>query len=121
MMYKFTDDKHGIRQIQLIEFQDNQHFDEFIAEVSDLLWGESGAYEDLNGDTVCDTSPHTVEETLDRLHTFVKQSLAWTALAMRIGADPFDPPHMDNDTEEDFELRELMQRIHKEVEETMER
>ena len=114
MMYKHTDDKHGTRRIEMIEFDDNEYFDDFIAEVSELLWGDSGAYEEPNGEIVCPREPYCVEESVDRLRLFSDEALAWTSLAMWCGAG--DHP-IDNgeDTDEKMKLREFMNSIMKEV------
>ena len=114
MMYKHTDDKHGTRRIEMIEFDDNEYFDDFIAEVSGLLWGDGGAYEEPNGEIVCPREPYCVEESVDRLRLFSDEALAWTSLAMWCGAG--DHP-IDNgeDTDEKMKLREFMNSIMKEV------
>tara|TARA_Y100000592_G_C5458408_1_gene312633 strand:+ start:754 stop:1107 length:354 start_codon:yes stop_codon:yes gene_type:complete len=112
--YKFTDDNHGIRIIEVIEFDDNQYFDDFIAKVSELLWGDSGAYEKPNGEIVCPREPYSVEETLERLRQFSDESLAWNELAMWCGAGDHLVNH-NEDSDDKMELREFMDSIMKEV------
>ena len=114
MTYRFTDDKHGVRRIEMIELEEGETFDGFIAEVSELLWGDSGAYEEPNGEIVCPREPYTFDESVDRLRLFSDEALAWSQLAMWCGAG--DHP-IDNgeDTDEKMNLRDLMNSIMKEV------
>tara|TARA_R100000908_G_C3756324_1_gene151021 strand:- start:1198 stop:1548 length:351 start_codon:yes stop_codon:yes gene_type:complete len=111
---KITDDKHGIRIIDMIEFEEHETFDGFVAEVSELLWGDSGAYEEPNGEIVYPREPYSVDESVDRLRMFSDEALAWNSLAMWCGAG--DHP-IDNgeDTDEKMDLRDLMNSIMKEV------
>ena len=108
MKYIHTDDKYGTKRIEMIEFDDNEYFDDFIAEVSELLWGDSGAYEEPNGEMVCPREPYTVEESVDRLKLFSDEALAWNSLAMWCGAG--DHP-VNDDTDEKMDLRKFMNSI----------
>tara|TARA_R110002012_G_scaffold33393_3_gene97861 strand:- start:8364 stop:8690 length:327 start_codon:yes stop_codon:yes gene_type:complete len=103
--YKFSDNHTGIRIIGVIEFDDNEHYDNFIAQVSELLWGDCGSYEDANGDTVCPREPYSVEESLARLREFSDKALAW---------DNMVEAH-SSDSENDWVITELMDDILKEV------
>ena len=111
-MYRYADDKYGIRRIEMIEFDDNEYFDDFIAEVSELLWGDSGAYEEPNGEMVCPREPYTVEESVDRMRLFSDEALAWNSLAMWCGAGDYP---VNDDTDEKMNLRNFMNDILKEV------
>tara|TARA_R100001510_G_C7553750_1_gene136464 strand:- start:72 stop:416 length:345 start_codon:yes stop_codon:yes gene_type:complete len=112
-MYRYTDDKHGIRQIELIEFDENEHYDTFIAEVSEIAWGDSGTYTDAKTDElVCPRPPYGVSETLERLRKDNTYAHAWIALSMWCGAG--DHP-VNDDTDEKMNLRELMDDILKEA------
>ena len=113
MTRNFTDDKTGIRIIDMIEFEDYQYFDNFIAEVSELLWGDVGEYTDpKSGESVFPREPHSVDESLERLRLFSDEALAWTTLSMWCGAG--DHP-VNDDTDEKFMLRRTMNDIMKEV------
>ena len=114
MIYKHTDDRHGTRRIEMIEFDDNEYFDDFIAEVSELLWGDSGAYEEPNGEIVCPREPYCVEETIDRMTMFTHESHAWNTLAMWCGAG-IHSISPDDDTDKKMNLRKFMNSIMKEV------
>ena len=103
--YNFTDDKVGTRVIEVIIFDDNQYMDGFIAQVSELLWGDSGAYEDANGDIVCPREPYSVEETLERLKEFSDKALAWDKMVQNYSSD----------SENDWIVTETMDMILKEV------
>ena len=108
-----TDDKYGIKRIEMIEFDDNEYFDGFIAEVSELLWGDSGAIIDPKSDEIeWPREPYTVDESIDRLKLFSNEALAWNTLAMWCGAG--DHP-VNDDTDEKMDLRDFMNSIMKEV------
>jgi len=111
--YKFTDDKTGTRIIEVIEFEEGETLDGFIAEVSELLWGDSGAYGGPDGEVVCVREPFTVEESIDRLRKFSDEALAWSQLAAWCGAG--DEPIDGEDTDEKMELRNFMNDIMKGV------
>lgn len=108
MIYRYTDDKHGTRIIEVIEFDEGETFDGFIAEASELLWGDSGAYEEPDGEIVCPREPYTYEESIDKLRKFSDEALAWTSLAMWCGAG--DHP-VNEDTDEKMNLRDFMNSI----------
>jgi hypothetical protein len=114
MIYKHTDDKHGTKRIEMIEFDDNEYFDDFIAEVSELLWGDSGSYEEPNGEIVCPREPYCVEESIDRLKLFSNEALAWLTLSMWCGAGDQEIEN-GKDTDEKMNLRNFMNSIMKEV------
>jgi len=113
-----SDDKNMVviakmySRIGVIDFDNNECFVGFIEEISELLWGDSGAYEKPNGEIVCPREPYSVEETLERLRRFSNEALAWNSLAMWCGAG--DHP-VNDDTDGKMELRELMDDIMKEV------
>ena len=100
--------------IGVIEFDNNEDFVGFIEEVSELLWGDSGAYEEPNGEIVYPREPYSVEETLERLRRFSNEALAWNELAMWCGAGDH-PVNHNEDSDDKMELREFMDSILKEV------
>ena len=111
-MYKHTDDKHGTKRIEMIEFDDGEYFDDFIAEVSEIAWGDSGAYEKPSGEIVCPREPYTVKETIEILSRYSSQGLAWESLSMWCGAGDYP---VNDDTDEKMVLRRFMNDILKEV------
>ena len=112
MTYPYTFlDKYGV-QIELFYFDESEYKLRFIADVSDVAWGESGLSIE---DDLPQREPFTPQETIERLNEFATLSFAWKALAMKVGAEPFSPPHMDDDTDFNMDIRELMERILKEI------
>ena len=115
MTRNFTDDTHGIRIIDMIEFEDYQYFDNFIAEVSELLWGDVGEYTDpKSGESVFPRKPYSVNESLERLRLFSDEALGWNTLAVWCGAG--DHP-VNDDTDKKMDLREFMNSIMEQVKE----
>ena len=102
----------GWLQVELIEFEDTFEQLRFLGDVSEVAWGEGGL--DIE-DGLPQREPFTPQETMKRLNEFATLSFAWKALAMKVGAEPFSPPHMDDDTDFNMDVRELMERILKEI------
>ena len=92
-------------RIGVIDFDNNEDFVGFIEEVSELLWGDSGAFEKSNGEIVCPREPYSVEETLERLREFSDKALAWDNMV----------ECYNTDTENDWIVSETMDMILKEV------
>jgi len=110
--------KHDWPRFGDLEFEDGEETSSFIIDVSEQLWGDATCI--TCGDVLrCDCEdrrePYTLEESIARLKEFNEKALAWDALCMHFNAPPFEPPHMDDDTEEDYEMRELMEKIMKGV------
>jgi hypothetical protein len=74
-----------------------------IEEVSELLWG-------ANDDGT--REPFTIEESIERMEEYTCKSHAWDLLVEHFYVLNSD---MDSDTQEKYEMRELMNRIWKEV------
>ena len=102
-------------RIEMIEKEGLEDWGTLIANISDLLWGEaSGEHE--NGDSrdpyVFDRESYCIEESIARIKEFSDKALAWDRMlehhshAMKYG---------DEDTEIDWEMRDLMSSIMNEV------
>ena len=98
-----------------LEFEDGIESSAFIVDVSEQLWGDAtcnSCGEVHNCDCEDRREPYSLEESIERLREFNTKALAWDRMweyfsnAMKYG---------DEDTEEDYEMRELMSSIMKEI------
>lgn len=113
MTYPYTFlSKYG-EQVELIYFDESEDKLRFIADVSEVAWGESGLSIE---DDVPQREPFTPEETIERLNKFARLSFAWEVLAMKVGFRPHEL-HMDDDSDFFMHIRGLMGRILKEIDE----
>jgi len=107
--------KHDWPRFGDLEFEDGEETSSFLIDVSEQLWGDATC--NTCGDVLrCDCEdrrePFTIEESIARLKEFSDKALAWDRMreyfshAMKYG---------DEDTQRDYEMRALMNRIMREV------
>ena len=101
-----------------IEFESSQDTASFLVDVSEQLWGDATCVDcEAVRDCECENrrEPYTIEESIARIKEFSEKALAWDALCMNFNAPPFEAPHMDDDTEADHDMREVIESIMDEV------
>ena len=101
-------------RIEMIEKEGLEDWGTLIANISDLLWGEaSGEHE--NGDSrdpyVFDRESYCIEESLARFKEFSDKALAWDMMRECYSHNQ----GTEDDSDVDYEMRELMDSIMKEV------
>ena len=112
--------KHDWKRYGDLEFEDGIETSEFMVEVSEQLWGEPSCFECeeiYNCDCEDRCEPYTIEESIARLKEFSEKALAWDNLTKFFNAPPFESPHIDDDTQTDWDMRELISSIMNEVKE----
>lgn len=97
--------------IGTIWFDDASSYPQTVAlieEVSELLWG-------ANDDGT--REPFTIEESIERMEEYTRKSHGWDLLVEHFYERMYKPDYtfLEEDTQEKYEMRELMDRIWKEV------
>jgi len=88
--------------IGTIWFDDASSYPQTVAlieEASELLWG-------ANDDGT--REPYSIEESIERMKEYTLKSYAWDLLVEHFFVADWD---MDSDTQEKYEMRELMDRL----------